>query len=287
MAFYIPAFLAMLAKTAEISGVPAENLTASFKRVHERWRTTEYSFSLQELDVLPESAAQRRTEAFRIKYNPAIEAFRAKRRELLRLYPGVRETLEKIRQQGIPLIAYSESMLYHATRRLRQLGIEELFTMIVASKDHGLPPGLATGIVRKSLDADEYLTRIPLKLEVEDIRKPDPSALRAVLNRLDLSPAEVVYVGDSPTRDIPMAQACGVLDVLAAYGSPVDPSAVDELLKITYWTRGDIEADERQRSARFVPTFTIQSFPEILDAIATVGDSGAHRPGGGRTPGGG
>src|SRR5205823_1993417 len=50
-------------------------------------------------------------------------------------------------------------------------------------------------------------------------KKPHPAALQLCLSRLDVDPANAVYIGDSP-EDVEMARAAGVYAVAVPGGYP-------------------------------------------------------------------
>ena len=77
--FYIPSFLAMVEELHRIAKVDVETLKRSFKRVHEKHRTTEYAFAIQELDALAEIDHGLSVEQRLAKYESAIVAFRRSR----------------------------------------------------------------------------------------------------------------------------------------------------------------------------------------------------------------
>src|SRR5262245_50126634 len=69
-------FSALLRKTAELSGLPIEQLEVELKAIHQRHGTTEYAFSLEEL---PSLRRLHRDDEIRVLYDGAIEAFREAR----------------------------------------------------------------------------------------------------------------------------------------------------------------------------------------------------------------
>jgi putative hydrolase of the HAD superfamily len=49
---------------------------------------------------------------------------------------------------------------------------------------------------------------------IEGVEKPDPAIFRRALERLDIDPADVLYVGDNPEFDVAPAAAVGMTPVL-------------------------------------------------------------------------
>jgi len=269
--FYVPSFLAMVRELNLLTGISEEELKASFKRLHEKYGTTEYSFAIFELDVLRDLDKGQTTAQILEKYHPAIKAFRKTRKHVLHLYDGVEETLASLREHGKMIVAHTDALMYHAIARLKQLGVESFFDAIFAPPDHPLPQGISREDVRYFSEPERYKSTIPIQVELDQsIRKPDPRSLLPVLNRLAIDPQEAIYVGDSLTRDVLLAQRSGVFDVLAKYGREFTVDNYNELLKITYWTDDRIKEEEALRALRIEPTFAIDRFSELIYVIQDI-----------------
>ena len=84
--FYVRSFNAMIKEISLTTSISEEELKESFKRVHEKHNTTEYAFSIEELDVLSKINAKLSTKQLLEKYNNAIHAFRSMRKKTIKLY---------------------------------------------------------------------------------------------------------------------------------------------------------------------------------------------------------
>ena len=263
--FFVPSFLAMLAEIERISGLPREELRRSFRRVYQEHRTTEYAFAIQELDVLRETEPDMSPTVLLRKYDPAIHAFRSTRKGALRLYPGVREALLALKDAGVVVVGHSDSMMEYVSRRLRQLGIDELVAAIAAPEDHGLPTGVDPGLIRRSPNAVVRARTRELAYSPA-LRKPDPHTLDGVFETFAVSRDRVLYVGDSLSRDVLLARRSGVKGVWARYGATRHPELYRELLAITYWTDQDVAEEERLtwEASLGPPLAVIDRFAEIL-----------------------
>jgi phosphoglycolate phosphatase len=269
--FYIPSYLAMVEELTRLTGVPQERLKGSFKRLHERYRTTEYAFAVEMLDVLSPLNAGLSARQICQRYDSAIRAFRRKRKETLRLYDGVQETLVALRTSGKKIVAHTEALMFYASQRLGRLGVEALYDAIFAPPDHGFPEAVRPEDVRYFDDVTRYISPIPGQFALDHrLRKPEPAILELVLDRMAVSPKEAVYVGDSLRRDVIMAQRCGVWDVHARYGQAIDPRNYEELLKITYWSDEDRDAECAVDTRAVNPTFTIDRFPDLLSVVRAL-----------------
>ena len=110
-------------------------------------------------DLVPDVLTR---EAFHERSLAAKQQFESEQR---RPFPGVRETLKELRAAGLKLAVLSdnESSSSVVRARLGELGLEELFHVVLTSKDIGHA-------------------------------KPDARAYLAVLKELQLSPEEAVFV---------------------------------------------------------------------------------------------
>ncbi|MGH7488922.1 MAG: HAD family hydrolase, partial [bacterium] len=105
LAVWHSSFSAMLSNLVGASGISQGVLEADFKAVHERHRTSEYAFSIEELASL---RAKHPGENLVTLYDGAIQAFRTARTTSLALYPTVLETLETLKDRGCLLVGYTE-----------------------------------------------------------------------------------------------------------------------------------------------------------------------------------
>ena len=120
--YFVPAFNSMLEELASSTGMHQDELIPAFRRVHRERGTTEYALAIAELDVLAELDDSLSLEERLAKYEPAVRAFRRKRHETLRLYTGVRETLERLRADGRLVVAHTDAMRSYVLARVRELG---------------------------------------------------------------------------------------------------------------------------------------------------------------------
>ena len=87
------------------SGRSVADVEADIRRVHQSWRTSEYTFLLEELEVLRDLRDQ---GDIRTQFADALEASRRGRDQNLRLYPSVFRSLWNIRKGGTRILAYTE-----------------------------------------------------------------------------------------------------------------------------------------------------------------------------------
>lgn len=110
-------FSAMVGQVLSISGVDEERLYAECSAIHQRYGTSEYSQILGELPCLQELYGDNIYDHMA----PAIDAFRAARRDALRLYPGVLETLGTLNCEGVAgLFSSPNRSAAHGAREARR-----------------------------------------------------------------------------------------------------------------------------------------------------------------------
>lgn len=105
----------------------------------------------------------------------------------LKPYPGVKETLKKLKKMGLKLGVVSDGVRLKAWMRLNAAGLDRFFDVVVMHEDTGK-------------------------------KKPDKEPFLKALRELNLLPEECLFVGDWPERDIEGAKAVGMKTCLAEYG---------------------------------------------------------------------
>jgi phosphoglycolate phosphatase len=148
-----------------------------------------------------------------------VDLYSADPCRLSRPFDGVVETLEVLRARGLTLGVCTNK------------------------------PQRPTELLLEALDLDRFFAAV-IGGDALPVRKPDPGHLGAVLERLDVRPAEAVYVGDS-ANDVAAARGLAVPCVLVGHGYTTVPVA--EL-------GGDL---------------VIEGLHELVEGLATLADSRA------------
>jgi len=258
-------FSAMLSEIVSISGVPTEELKPEIRAVHQRHGTSEYSFLLEELPSIREKyKGQKLTDVFA----PAINSYRQKRRELLKLYPSVPETLLKAKGAGAAIVGYTESMAFYSNYRVRRLGLDGVFDKIFSPGDHDIPVGISIDEIRK-YPASHYEFRYTSHGHTpKHSLKPDPKVLLGIVSELGVETADCVYVGDSLHKDVAMARDAGVMDVYAEYGRVQHTDAYQLLREVTHWSDADVEREKKISKRDVQPGVTLKDeFGELLQYV--------------------
>lgn len=132
----------------------------------------------------------------------------------------VKETLRELRDKGKRLGVFSNDRIVSLGMTLRCMHIEAYFEYIETSEAIGM-------------------------------EKPDPRVFEHILDRFQLPPALVAYVGDDPVRDIDGAKRKNLKAVLLSAGS-----------KFSNENWRDYDAP-----TEFTPDAVIRSFAELLDVF--------------------
>ena len=116
-----------------------------------------------------------------------IVAYRRARDAALALYPGVQKTLIKLSKMGLKLAIVSDAPRREAWLRICYLNLHNFFDLVLTFDDIGK-------------------------------RKPSPKGFEMALKTFNLSPRDVLMVGDWPERDMEGAKRLGIKTIFAKYG---------------------------------------------------------------------
>lgn len=273
---WLASFSSMLDSIAEISGIDKDRLLPEIAAIHQKHGTSEYSFLIDEIPSLqPVLKGRPATEVFA----ESIQLYRLKRRQNLRLYPTVAETLLKIKGQGTMIVGYTESMAFYSNYRVRRLGLDGVLDYVFCPEDHQIPSGLSMSALRHYPASHYNLKLTKQEFTPKGSKKPDTAVLNAIMADLALSKDDCVYVGDNLPKDVAMAADCGVAAVWAKYGQAHKRPEYKLLVDVTHWSPEEVEREQKIKEREHVhPTFTLEkSFSEIL-ALFEFGDIDGRRP---------
>ena len=116
-----------------------------------------------------------------------INAYRRKRKGMIKPYPSVVSTLKKLKRKGYKLAIVTDAPKLKAYLRLDLMGIVDYFDAVVGIEDTGR-------------------------------KKPSTLPFRKALRELGVKPAEAMHVGDWRERDILGAKRVGMKTCFARYG---------------------------------------------------------------------
>lgn len=259
-------FKAMLDELVRTSGVERDVLLSDFKSVFSRHGTSEYAFALEELECLQ---AKHPGENIAKLYDSAIHSYRSARKNALKLFPEVEETLQKLKDVGCMLVGYTESMAYYTHYRLRKLGLDRVLDYIYSPEDHDLPQGMTAEQIRMYPTVAYKLRRTMHRHTPKGELKPNPEILLQIIRDVAASPDEVLYVGDSLMKDISMATEAKVTNAWAKYGIAQNRPEYELLRRVTHWTASSVEKEKGLSEDQVKPTLTLNSsLADVLPAFS-------------------
>ena len=266
VSYFVPAFYAMVAEAIKITGCDREQLLDDFRVVHRQHRDSEHPFALLETNTIRELFSGLSQKEIAARLDPAFHAFNSTRKDVLHLYPQVKETLKSLSRSGIAIIAHTESKLYGVIDRLTRLELTSFFHKVYcrerSSTRHPEPAAARALMDRFPMDKVQELSHHQ--------QKPNPDVLLEICRDYGVAPSEAAYVGDSMARDMIMARTAGVFSIWAKYGSIHEKGLYEGLVRVTHWTDDDVrrERELSEMARHVVPDFVLQhGFYEIAQVL--------------------
>ncbi|MCW5827876.1 MAG: HAD family hydrolase [Deltaproteobacteria bacterium] len=235
--YIVPSLKVMVDSVETTTGYPRPFIIEALKKVYGRYQTTEYAFTLQQSAIWTRWRRQHGDDLDRFLetvVTPAALAYAAERKKRFRLYPGVKETLEKLKRQGVSIVALSDAPRFPAEQRLKRAGIDSLFDGLYCLKSYPIPKSggrhrVAPFIVAKERSG-HYRSQVGKVIELPPSwEKPDPRGLRKILKAIGVKPEEAILVGDSLRKDGAVAHTAGVPFYWARYGTEIPAKILEEL----------------------------------------------------------
>lgn len=160
-------------------------------------------------------------------------------------------------EKGVRIIGFTDSGELNGFFRLQQLGISDLFEKIyVTNYEYKLPDHVVKdGRIHEAKNG-----------------KPDPELLEQIIEYAGVDKTEVIYVGDSLTKDIYMAYKAGVRSIQCKHPEGFDASDYyQKLVRISSWTKADFDKEiilkEKCRAEGIEPDYVVSSYLKVMDVI--------------------
>jgi phosphoglycolate phosphatase-like HAD superfamily hydrolase len=181
----------------------------------------------------------------------------------LTTYPGVREALADLAQQGHVVVAYTEGDVSIAATRLARLGLAGVIRRVF-----GRPPLPAA--VPSSWCTVNVLRNCPISVDFipREDSKPNPTGLRTIIAMCDASPQTTVYIGDNLWKDVVMAHTLGAGAIWARYGTVRDPAHVALLERVAHWSAQSVVTERATTLNTVTPDAVLDDARDLPAAIS-------------------
>ena len=261
--FFGPSFRAMVHALSKTFNIIEEDLIYDFKTVFVKRESLEYSFSVQELELVENLPYEEVFNMIRV----AKGAFKRSRDKYLFPYPTVKETLEWLRNEGILIIGCSNAPSYHAEIRLKQLHLDRFFYGLAARKELEVPTNRYTEAIHNNILQGKYKSaHIKKRWSFEQTQmKPNNYAYLTILNDLGVKPCNAYIIGDSIVKDIEPAIRIGAIGIWAKYGGIFKQKNIDTVLKMTNWSEADKKKVFLEKHNE--PEIVVNSFSQLRNII--------------------
>jgi len=244
--------------------VDKELLKADFKKIHQKYGSSESSYVYQELSCL----TQEQKDEFA---NPnasgkgILHEYYSLKKHNLTLYEGVKSTLKEIKEKGTIIIGFTESNAFYTKYRIKHLELDGLIDFIYAPIDIDVPKS-----VYKHYSEDYWEPQITeIRYLAKEVIKPAPAILEIILRDFKASKDNTIYIGDKLDKDIFMANEAEIDSVYAKYGHAIDTSNYQLLREVTHWTDIEVEREKLykiQHAHNSIAKYTLEnSFKELLN----------------------
>lgn len=257
--FFIPAFYDMVDEVSSITHINKKVLLHEYMTVNQEAGSVEYPFATLSLPSIKELYNGYTDKEIREKLDRAFYRFNSTRKKLLKLFPGVKETLIFLRDNHITIIGYTDSAEENGFYRLRKLGIDDFFEKVYVSdslykQPEQIPKSTKTHIVHG--------------------KKPNADILKTICDNENINLNEVIYVGDSISKDMLMAKYAGVTSIWCNFQNANGKELYDKLVAISHWSEQDFQNEAKYKdewkSNSYNPDYTINNFSECIQIISHI-----------------
>lgn len=257
--FFIPAFYNMVQELSLIINVPDYELLKEYKIIHQEVGSVEYPYATLILPSVKRKYRGFTDEQVKIELNSAFHKFNSTRKKLLKLYPGVEDTLKYFSDNNIKVVAYTESAEENGFYRLKKLGIDNYFKKVYVSDS----------LYRRS----EAFPSSP-KTHVVHGRKPNAALLKEICYEEKVDIQETMYIGDSLSKDMLMAKQAGIISIWCDYPRSDIQDLYNKLVAISHWKNQDFQLEQRYKNEwkenGYSPDYTIHVFKECREILSQI-----------------
>lgn len=257
--FFIPAFYDMVQELSLLINVPEEELLKEYRAIHQEVGNVEYPFATLQLPSVKKKYRGITEKQVKIELNSAFHTFNATRKKLLKLYPGVEDTLKFFRDSNIIVVAYTESAEENGFYRLKKLGIDNFFKEVYVSDSLYKRP--------------DTIPSSP-KTHIVHGKKPNAEILKEICCGEEIDICEAVYIGDSLSKDMLMAKQAGVTSIWCDFSRDDIQDLYSKLVAISHWKEQDFQLEQQYKYEwkvnGYSPDYIIHTFEECKEIISKI-----------------
>lgn len=267
MKMWHTSFSTYLERIVKDTGVDRDKLISDFKKLHQKYGTSEISFVYDELETLDEAQKKSFSTEKNGKKSILHEYYHTKKNSLA-LYPTVFDSLKRLKEAGVLVIGFTESNSFFTKYRLKHLKLDGLFDCIYTPISSGVPDSVYKhyneGFWEPELTEIRYLPK--------QTKKPNKEILEIILQDFKVDKKYAIYIGDKLEKDILMAQQAELISVHAKYGHNITSAEYDLLKQVTHWTEEDVqrEANFKIEHLKASPDLVIEKYGDLFKAFDFV-----------------
>lgn len=254
--FFIPSFYDMVQELSLLLDVPQEKLLEEYKLFHQKVGSVEYPYATLQLPSVKKIYMGHTDEDIKMQITPVFDKFNAKRDELLKLYPGVEETLKFLNDSNIIVVGYTESAVENGFYRLKKLGIDHYFKEVYVSDSlYRLPDTIPSSP----------------KTHIVHGKKPNAKILKDICDSEGIDIEETIYIGDSLSKDMLMAKQAGITTIWCDFPKENFSDLYGKLVAVSHWRDQDFQQEQQYKHEwkinNYRPDYTIHTFEECKRII--------------------
>lgn len=247
--------------------IDINELKADFKRIHQKYNSSESSFVYEDLTCL----TQDQKREFR-NDNPEkksiIHEYNSLKKNNLNFCKDVLKTLKKLKEKGVMIIGFTESNAFYTKYRIKHLELDGLIDYVYAPIDYGVPSS-----VYKIYPEDYWEPEITeFRYLSKNTRKPAPDILEVILKDFNASKENTIYIGDKLDKDVYMANEAAVTSVYAKYGHNIDTDKYQLLRDVTHWSQEDVEREKEYKKSNAQNSIAKYELKKSFSEIMTLFD---------------
>lgn len=208
--YAVPAYFSMAEALSKASNIELPSIIADMKKVYDKRKTIEYAPLVQEMEIF-----KNRKDIDEL-VKAAKTAFSKVKRKHLKLYPGMKSLLEKLKDQKIKIYILTDAPFIQAAKRAERLEISHFIDGLI-----GLESPSAEKI---HPDYRKPHLKFPFKTLVSPVEKPYtnlPEVLSKITDEIitkEELKSNTIMIGDNPLKDGLLMQKWGLSGYLAEYG---------------------------------------------------------------------